>query len=193
MSAPISSYMARELADVYTSCGVENVYIDDLTECRRIEPDDALRSLADQIDALRAELAAAKAECEGQYKITLIKEECGVQYLTERDAALAKLAEMEKQKNMVYHERDQLVAALAKQFPASLERHPEHETWDDDWRWIIFIDLPTGQVSWHIHDSELLLFSHVPRRGWRWDGHSTEEKYRRLNALTAAGVAWEQG
>ncbi len=87
--------------------------------------------------------------------------------------------------DVAYSERNQLVGALSKLFPASLERHPIDEEWEDDWRWIVFIDLPAGQVSWHIHDDELDLFDHLPRSAGRlWDGHGTEEKYSRLAALT---------
>src|ERR1700676_4276282 len=56
--------------------------------------------------------------------------------------------ELEAQKDEAYRERDQLVAALSKLFPSSLERHPEEDaTWDADWRWIVFFDLPTGQAT----------------------------------------------
>jgi hypothetical protein len=84
----------------------------------------------------------------------------------------------------VYRERDSLVAALSKNYEAHLARH-EGDDWEDDWRNIVCIHLPAGQVTWHIHDSELLLFAHladVPRLQ-HWDGHDTHEKYRRLNAL----------
>lgn len=85
----------------------------------------------------------------------------------------------------VYTERDQLVAALSKLFPSFLARHPEQEDWDHSWRWIVFVLLPTGQVSWHVHDSELPWFDHLERRDgdkW-WDGHPTQEKYERLAKL----------
>ena len=40
---------------------------------------------------------------------------------------------------------------------------------DDEW--VVFqIQLPTGQVSWH-----------MPSDGDDWDGHSTEEKYKRCD------------
>ena len=90
---------------------------------------------------------------------------------------------LEKAKNGAYSERNKLVAALSKIFPASLERH-EGEVWEDDWRWVVFIDLPTGQVSWHLHDSELRQFDHLPNKcGRKWDGHTNEQKYERLAAL----------
>ncbi len=90
-----------------------------------------------------------------------------------------------KAKDQAYRERNMLVSALSKFFPSSLERHPDSDTaWDNDWRWIVFIDLPTGQATWHIHDSELPLFDHLIRHLHpKWDGHTTEEKYQRLAAI----------
>jgi len=37
---------------------------------------------------------------------------------------------------------------------------------------VVFIELPTGQVSWHI-----------AQHGREWDGHTTEEKYSRIRKL----------
>lgn len=84
-------------------------------------------------------------------------------------------------------ERNQLVAVLTKLAPpgkAWLSQHPEEDKeWDDEWRTIVFIDFPTGQTSWHIHDSEVSWFSHLPERPNTWDGHTIKEKYRRLQEL----------
>ncbi len=105
---------------------------------------------------------------------------------TAREAMPRLMTEVEhltQQKDGAYSERNQLVGFISKLFPASLERHePSDDSWDDDWRWVVYIDLPTGQVSWHIHDSELPNFSHLPQhQGRRWDGHTVAEKYARLN------------
>lgn len=95
-----------------------------------------------------------------------------------------RVAELEKQKNGAYSERNRLVSALSKVFPSSIERHPDDDLeWENDWRWIVFIDLPTGQATWHIHDSEIPLFKHLEIKGRKWDGHTNDEKYARLNAL----------
>ena len=122
------------------------------------------------------------------------------------EAAEAEVVRLREQKDGAYAERDNLVCALSKLFPASLERHPDSDTtWEDDWRWIVFIDLPVRtyltygdqrngpgphfkdevkQATWHIHDSELAMFDHLPRfTGRVWDGHTTPEKYLRLSAL----------
>lgn len=97
---------------------------------------------------------------------------------------MSEIDELRKQKDGAYSERNQLVCALTKAFPYNcwMERHPDSDTeWEDDWRWIVFIDSSEGSMSWHIHDSELGWFDHLPRRdGNSWDGHSVEEKYRRL-------------
>ena len=97
----------------------------------------------------------------------------------------ARIRELEGQKDGAYSERNKLVSALSKLFPSWLEQHPEEdEEWEDDWRTIVFIQLPTGQASWHLHDSEINQFFHLEKKvGNSWDGHTTEEKYKRLGSL----------
>lgn len=110
----------------------------------------------------------------------------------------AREASTKAQKDNAYSERDQLVAALSKVFPAHLCRHSDEDTeWENDWRWIVCIHIPeyklvvdTGrweaveaQVTWHIHDDELSLFGHLSDEPNHWDGHTTEDKYRRLARL----------
>ena len=56
-------------------------------------------------------------------------------------------------------------------------------SWDPEWTNVVFIDLPFGQVSWHIHDSEMPLFADLPPYDRPWDGHTTAEKYARLAQL----------
>lgn len=91
-----------------------------------------------------------------------------------------------------YGERDRCVALIAKMavalgYKAGIGRHPESdEKWERDWMNIIFIELPTGQVSWHIHDSELSFFDGLPKYSEPWDGHTTEEKYQRVLAFDPA-------
>lgn len=94
---------------------------------------------------------------------------------------------IQEEKDGAYAERDRLVALISKMFPSSLERHPDADTdWDNEWRWIVFVSLPTGQATWHIHDSEVVWFDHLPRHtGAVWDGHTTPEKYSRVDAVKA--------
>lgn len=89
---------------------------------------------------------------------------------------------LEATKNQAYKERNVLVCLLSKIFPSWLGRHPaEDKDWEDDWRWIVFIMLPAGQCSWHIHDSEYQDYAHLAEdKKGKWDGHTTEEKYNRI-------------
>lgn len=117
-----------------------------------------------------------------QYKIESKIWDC-VYEAIKQETALAVEKERES-KDEAYRERNMLVCALTKLFPAYLARHDENDTtWEKDWMWIVYIDLPTGQVSWHIHDSERLKFSHLELKENKWDGHNTERKYQRLQAL----------
>lgn len=97
------------------------------------------------------------------------------------DKREARITELTKEKNGAYTERNRVVALLAKAYPSSLERNPTEIEVKDGWGWIVYIELPSGQVSWHIIDDELPRFSHVKREsGAKWDGHTTEEKYKRV-------------
>lgn len=90
-------------------------------------------------------------------------------------------------KDNAYRERNALVALLAAMYPSALVRHElrEGEPWEDNWMNVVLIQLPTGQVSFHVHASELLtIFSHVPvATGEEWDGHTSEEKWSRVALL----------
>jgi hypothetical protein len=93
--------------------------------------------------------------------------------------------DLENAKNTAYAERNKLVALLSKLFPSCLGRHEEEDTsWENDWRWIVYVTLPTGQCSWHIHDSDLPMFGHLEKGDVKWDGHTTEEKYQRILSFT---------
>jgi hypothetical protein len=109
--------------------------------------------------------------------------------------------QLEKEKNQAYWERNQLVAALSKIFPSHLAKHPESDKeWDKDWRTIVVIYLPADknkefaglkdspicdyQMTWHIHDHDIPMFDHLNYDYFYcWDGHSTEEKYKRLRKV----------
>lgn len=104
------------------------------------------------------------------------------------DQILQANADLKANLDGVYSERAHLVAALSKYWPASIERH-DGEDWDDQWRNVVIIDLPTGQVSWHIALTDLDLFAHLPRDAGRtWDGHTTGEKYDRLDDLAELDI-----
>lgn len=115
------------------------------------------------------------------------------------ESALYELSTLEKAKDNAYWERDQLLAALSKLLPSWLARHPdEDKEWEDDWRNIVVVagitsDFQIIQMTWHIHDSELPNFSHLKLdTTFKWDGHTTEEKYKRLSRLLPKGGVFQK-
>lgn len=96
---------------------------------------------------------------------------------------LERIKELEARKDAAYLERNQVVAALASAYPSGIAR-TTIEGWSEDWHGCVYIDLPTGQASWHYHDSQAYLFAHLPAYKGSWDGHTTEEKYTRLAAIS---------
>lgn len=91
--------------------------------------------------------------------------------------------EFESQINAVYAERNRLVAALSKLYPAHLAKDVDQEP---EWSNVVCVHLPTGQVTWHVPESELpRWFSHLSMEMGHYDGHTTEEKYERLEGLSA--------
>lgn len=83
----------------------------------------------------------------------------------------------------VYRERAHLVAHLAAVYPSVLVYRADPNA--PDWP-VIFVNLPTGQVSWHVNPDDLNLFDHATVGTETWDGHTTDEKYARLDAHTRA-------
>lgn len=105
------------------------------------------------------------------------QEEPGRDYRAERDAA--------------YVERNKVVAGLAAMIikaggRAWLADHRDvpGESWDPNWRTVVFIDGPTGQLSWHLHDHDVVHFRFLPRGENEWDGHTSEAKYQRIAEIT---------
>jgi len=86
--------------------------------------------------------------------------------------ALLRIAQNETFKN--YDARntavfEALYHAMCCGYAAGVRVDPEQPTWP-----VVFITLPTGQVSWHVEQFK------EP-----WDSHTAEEKYRRVeNFLT---------
>ena len=102
------------------------------------------------------------------------------------DTAAAELAQMRQRKDDAYMERNRCVAlvarmALALGLRAGVAR-TAIEGWSEDWHGCVYIDLPTGQASWHFHDSQAALFTGLPAYDGKWDGHTTPEKYERVAA-----------
>lgn len=82
-----------------------------------------------------------------------------------------------------HRERAHLVAYLASQHTALISyADPDEPDWP-----VIYISTAEGQMSWHLSEDDLDLFGPIPFVGpdkVTWDGHTTEEKYARLDRLT---------
>ena len=91
---------------------------------------------------------------------------------------------LEVSRDAVYTERNKIVAVLAAMFPSGIAR-TDILGWEPEWHGCVYIDFPTGQVSWHYHDRDAHLFAHLPAYVKGWDGHTTDEKYERLAAFVA--------
>ena len=82
-------------------------------------------------------------------------------------------------KDGAYEERNHLVAAFARLFPSGVAK-TDILGWDPEWHGCCYIDLPSGQISYHFHDSQAYLFEGLPAYGKAWDGHDKDEVHARL-------------
>ena len=85
----------------------------------------------------------------------------------------------------LFRERHHLVAHLAALYPSVMVLNADPDA--PDWP-VIYITLPTGQVSWHISPGDMDLFRHVRVGSAEWDGHDVVEKYRRLDEVCRTGL-----
>lgn len=84
-----------------------------------------------------------------------------------------------------YAQRNFVVAALARCFPSGV-RPTDIQGWEADWHGCVYIDLPTGQISYHYSDAEAWLFEDLPRYEKPYDGHDTKCVHARLALLVNA-------
>jgi len=101
-------------------------------------------------------------------------------------ATPAEALERARAKDQAYLERNHVVAALARIYPSGIRR-TDIPGWSPDWHGCVYIDLPTGQISYHYHDSHAHLFESLPPYESGWDGHDKETVYQRLGKLDALG------
>lgn len=82
----------------------------------------------------------------------------------------------------IYTERAHLLGVMVALFGGVLSfTDPLTPGWP-----VLYIEAPTGQLSWHIHPDDVWLFPRVPVvEEYPWDQHSTRTKYKRIRQLTA--------
>ena len=96
--------------------------------------------------------------------------------------AAAEIERLTRRKDGAYDERMHLVAALARLFPAGI-RDTNSLDWTPAWKGCVYIDLPTGQISYHYHTRHAHLFRDLPPYDKPWDGHTKDDVHARLAAL----------
>lgn len=87
-------------------------------------------------------------------------------------------------KDGAYSERNKIAAGLARLFRSWVGTPVPVDEHGNEWP-VLYIELPTGQVSWHFSAADAALLEGIPRSDEAWDGHTTDEKYTRLQALTS--------
>lgn len=102
------------------------------------------------------------------------------------DAATARAVQAELGRDGAYRERAYLTAWLATIHPAVITPAPDVDS--EGWQ-ILYLTAGGRQLSWHIAPADAELYTHVehvspddPRA--QWDGHTTEQKYQAIGALT---------
>lgn len=83
-----------------------------------------------------------------------------------------------QERDGAYRERAQMAVALARLFPSWVNIDSEEPDWP-----VLYVQLPTGQASWHFSPADRDLLEGIAVGGEAWDGHTTEEKYARLARL----------
>ena len=95
------------------------------------------------------------------------------------------MSTLSNSKEEAYRDRNLAVMALAslaqKQgYPVGIQQDLEQPDWP-----VIMIQLPTGQVGWHIPAKELT--GQWSEFADQWDGHNIQEKHLRLKAFINQG------
>ena len=80
-----------------------------------------------------------------------------------------------------FTQRDELLVVLSKMWPSHLM--PKAEDDDADWKHVLCIYSPGGELYYHIADERLTMFSHLPVLASHFDGSDSPERTRRLNAI----------
>lgn len=95
-------------------------------------------------------------------------------YDNKGNICMDEIQQLRVQKDEACKQRNRLAAMLARLFPSYLKT-----TDDTDWP-VIYITLPTGQISFHIPEEEVMQFMPLHKNPViEFDGHTDEEKWRR--------------
>jgi hypothetical protein len=88
-------------------------------------------------------------------------------------------------KDQAYRERNDCVLMMAKMASAlgwTCGLGVDEGEPDPEWQYVVYIETPQGQLSWHLPAREIDDFLFLPAYVKAWDGHTSEEKYARMRA-----------
>lgn len=95
---------------------------------------------------------------------------------------------LESTPDHAYYDRNQVVEVMAI-MASKLENNYGIKRVNDEWG-IVYVDLPTGQVSYHIPLSNLN--AHLPEYQGEWDGHKLDEKRKRMREYIERWNEWQK-
>lgn len=89
----------------------------------------------------------------------------------------------------VYEDRARLIAFLSALYPSVLTRDEEAVP---GW-WVVFVDTPSGQLTWDVAPEHMEHFGHVERVAPTdmralWDGHTRQDRNDRIDDLIEVTV-----
>lgn len=198
---PVSPRFSRlaDLVDVWADAGAPGRWrgqgkvfsvLKDALPFSGASPDEVLERA---LIAVLGELEAQKAALEIRAELAEAKQaqaEKALQVEAARAEELRALAEeLASQKDGAYAERNELAvlvatAARALGLRAGWRQDPGAE---DGWQTLVMAQLPSGQVSWHLPDSERDLAKGLPPTSLPWDGHDKAEARRRVRQAIFSG------
>lgn len=113
------------------------------------------------------------------------QQERGVLEMTVEKDFVAEFESNKADKDQAYLERNHLVAALSRLYPSGI-RKTNINGWSEDWLGCVYIDLPSGQISYHYHDRQAYLFERLPAYQWAYDLHDKDDVHERLSKVSLA-------
>jgi hypothetical protein len=125
--------------------------------------------IPEHLAALSSDLAAEFAAVRAPLEATIAQQAQRIETLT---AA----------KNDAYRQRNLLAMLLASEHGGSLVAAVPSES---EWTRVLLVPLRTGQISFHLHDSEVrtvLECPYIRQVDGGWDGHTDAEKWKRVRA-----------
>lgn len=86
--------------------------------------------------------------------------------------------------DQTYDQRNLLAIALAQLVPGSGWGRDNNESWSDDWRTVVYLHLPRGQVTFHMHPRQsALAIGNLPQYEGAWDKTWWDEHQPALTGL----------